>query len=325
MMDAHVEADLRNSYGISFDKCAPVTGGWLNLKWKVTTDRGEFLVKQFSGERFDKKHLLFIEAALERQMALNADGVPCPAILPCGGRAIRFLDGGTAYMVMEFCPGHVERPETITRAQMESLGDAAGKMRGAFARLPAESAAGFPLRGEETLDALWKNFETKARECPENAPAGYRAAVLALEPVLNALTPAWFARLPKGIAHEDFSRDNMLFEDDRLSAILDFDRGLYTYVWHDLGRALLSLAFREGRLDIPKIDAFRAGYNRHLPLSREDVADAFRLAWCVETPWWILPQFFGDCREEKVTRFRDEMLWLTENWFDLDAMLRSNE
>ncbi len=322
MMDARVEADLRHSYGISFDECMPVTGGWLNLKWKISTARGEFLVKQFSNERFDKTKLMLIEAALERQMALHSFGVPCPAILPCGGRAIRITDGGTAYMVMEFCTGHVEKPETVTPAQMESLGDAAGKMRGAFARLPVESAAGFPLRGEETLDALWKNFETRAGECPADAPAEYRAAVLALEPILRTLTPAWFARLPKGIAHEDFSRDNMLFEGDRLSAILDFDRGLYTYVWHDLGRALMSLVFDGSKPDIGKIDAFLVGYNRHLPLSRADIADAFRLAWCVETPWWIQPQFFGQCQEEKVMRFRDEMLWLTENWFDLDAMLR---
>jgi homoserine kinase type II len=321
-MDERVEADLRDSYGISFDKCVPVTGGWLNLKWKISTGRGEFLVKQFSRARFDKKKLLYIEAALERQMALHSFGVPCPAILPSKGRAIRFLDDGTAYMVMEFCLGHVEKPETVTPQQMESLGDAAGKMRGAFARLPSESAAGYPLRDEAALAALWKNFETRAGECPENAPAGYRAAVSALGPILRTLTPAWFERLPKGIAHEDFARDNMLFGDDQLSAILDFDRGLYTYVWHDLGRALMSLAFRESRLDIPKIDAFQRGYNKHLPLSRADIADAIRLVWCVETPWWILPQFFGDCPEEKVARFRDEMLWLTENWFDLDAMLR---
>jgi len=255
-------------------------------------------------------------------MILQRAGIPCPAVLPFEGRAIRILDDGTAYMVMEFCLGHVEGPETVTLSQMESLGDAAGRMRAAFARIPAESAFGYPLRDEETLKSMWENFRARAENCPEDAPAGYREAVFALEPILRTLTPGFFERLPKGIAHEDFSADNMLFEGERLSAILDFDRSLYTYVWHDAGRALLCFALRDGKLDMERIRAFLAGYNRHLPLALSGVADALRLAWCVEVPWWIQPEFFREGLKQKVARFRDEMLWLTENWFGLDSMLK---
>ena len=321
-MEDRVVADLRDSYGIAFHEIAPVSGGWLNRKWKISTDRGDFLVKEFSNERFSRKHLRFIESALQRQMILEKNGVPCPVILPYEGRAIRIPDDETAYMVMEFCPGKMEGPDTVTRPQMESLGDAAGRMRAAFARLPADSAKGFPVRDEETLDSMWANFHARARECPESAPAGYREAVLALEPILNSLTPAFFERLPKGIAHEDFSHDNILFEGDNLSAILDFDRSLYTYVWHDVGRALLCFALKDGKLDLERIHAFLAGYNRHLPLARSDVADALRLAWCVEAPWWIRPEFFGENPSPKVARFRDEMIWLTEHWFEVDSMLQ---
>ncbi len=321
-MDAHIAADLRDHFGIAFCACAPVSGGWMNLKWRITTERGDLLVKKFSNERFDQKHMLLIEAALERQMAVRALGVPCPAILSVDGRPIRHLDDGTAYMAMAFCPGHEERPETVTCPQMESLGDASARLRAAFARLPAETAAGFPLRGAQTLSRMWKSYETRAHACGDT-PQAYRAALFALEPILGTLTPAFFDRLPKGIAHEDYSRDNMLFEGDMLSAILDFDRSVYTYVWHDVGRALMSLAFDGKRLDMAKIDAFLSGYNRHLPLSRRDIADALRLVWCVEADWWVLPHFFCGDSPPKVARFRDEIVWLTENWAQIDAMLQS--
>jgi homoserine kinase type II len=39
----------------------------------------------------------------------------------------------------------------------------------------------------------------------------------------------------------------------------------------------------------------------------------------MEIPWWIQPEFF-ETKEEKVVRFKDEVLWLTEHWFELDSL-----
>ncbi len=320
-MENSIIADLKDSYGITCNQITPVTGGWLNRKWKVSTEKGDLLVKQFSNKRFGRERLKSIEAALQRQIVLEKKGVPCPAIQQCQDRAIRLLDNETAYMVMDFRSGKVEGPDTVTITQMRSLGSACGCMHKAFSGLPALSVEGFPISSGQAIDALWANFHTRMQECPPGVPVEYKEAVLAQEPILKQLTGAFFEKLPKGIAHEDFSADNILFDTDGISAIVDFDRNHYSYIWHDIGRAILSFAWKDQQLDMGKIHAFLEGYSRHGALTMPDVADALRLSWCVEIPWWIQPGFFKKNRE-KVTRFKDEMLWLTEHWFELDSLLR---
>lgn len=319
-MGAEILADLQSSYGLTCHTITPVTGGWMNRKWKVSTGTQDVLVKQFSHERYTRDKLRKIEEALQRQIILHANGVICPRILLCQGRAIRFLDDEITYMVINFCAGHTETPETITGEQLHSLGDACGFMHKAFSQLPFHTVSGFPVDAKQMLQSLWENHHTCVQAFTPGQPAAYQQAVLAQEPILRQLTPAFFANLPHGIGHEDFSPDNILFGGNHVSAILDFDRNAYAYIWHDIGRAILSLALQNGRLSLPRIHAFREGYARHAALPMSAIADALRLTWCIETPWWIQPAFFEQ-NTPKVMRFKDEMLWLTAHWHELDATL----
>jgi len=52
-MEDKIIADLKESYGITFNQITPVTGGLLNQEWKVLTEKGELLVKQYSTKRFN--------------------------------------------------------------------------------------------------------------------------------------------------------------------------------------------------------------------------------------------------------------------------------
>ncbi len=319
-MDAAIREDLGRTFGLEILQSAEVDGGWLNRKWRIWTDKGEFLIKQFSRKRFGDRQLRQIADALVRQTAVREDGVPCPAILYSGGQPMQFLDDAdkTVYMVMTFCEGHVESPDTVTAEQMRSLGGTCGKMHRSFRQFSADGVKGYPINGERLLEELWENF--RARQTDASSSAEYHAAVTAQEKILRELSPAFFERLPKGIAHEDFSPDNLLFDAHGVTTVLDFDRCSYGFRYHDVGRALMSLAWNYGRFDPIKIRAFVDGYAAYLPLTTEKVPDILRITWCLETPWWIRPEFFEDC-SPKVARFRDEIRWLTEHWFELDSVI----
>lgn len=321
-MKDSIIVDLKDSCGLTCNQITPVAGGWLNQKWKVSTDKSELLVKQFSNKRFSRDKLKLVESALQRQIILEKNGVPCPSIWQCGGHAIRLLDNETAYMVMDFRLGKVENPNTITMMQMHSLGSACGLMHKAFSQLPVLSVKGFPINNRQVIDSLWANFHARMQACSSSTPIEYRKAVLAQEPILKQLTNNFFDKLPKGIAHEDFNSDNILFDVDCVSAIIDFDRNHYSYIWHDIGRAILSFALKDNVMNIEKIYAFLEGYSQHLMLTLPNIVDALRLSWCIEVPWWIQPEFFKENRE-RVVCFRDEILWLTEHWFEIDSLLCS--
>lgn len=319
-MDTNILSDLQSCYGLTCRDISPVSGGWMNRKWKITTDEGDLLVKQFSTVRYRPERFAFIEAALQRQILLHKSGVSCPAIREYNGQAIRHMDDGTIYMVMSFIPGKIETPETITLAQMRSLGNACGAMHKAFAQLPSDSVEGHPKDSGLIIDSLWANYHTRMQEDAADTPPAYRNAVLSLEPILKQLTPAFLDTIPRGISHEDFSSDNMLFDSNGRCIILDFDRNHFNFPLHDIGRALLCFALEDSSLNIAKIEAFMDGYTQHLPLSLAHIADALRLSWCIEVPWWIQPVYFQP-NKEKVTRFRDEVLWLTAHWHEIDPML----
>lgn len=322
-MENSIITDLKESYGIAcINNITPVTGGWLNQKWQVSTDRDQLLVKQYSTKRYRREQVERIESALQRQIILEKYGVPCPHIWQYEGRAIRLLNDETAYTVMNFCPGKTENADTITLTQMNSLGSACGLMHKAFSQLPVLPVKRLPVQGGYTMDLLWDNFNSRMMECSPDVHVEYRQALLALQPILQQLGADFFDKFAKGFAHEDLQSGNILFDVDCVSAVIDFDRNCYSYIRHDIGRAILSFALEGNIINTDKVRAFLEGYSQHSMLTLPDIAEALRLSWCIETPWWIRPERFGEC-DELPKRFKDEMLWLSEHWFELDSLLCS--
>lgn len=319
MTEEHLQ-DLSETYGLRPQKITLVSGGWLNKKWKINTPAGVFIVKQYSRERFSERQIAQIDDALARQMILCEKGIPCPRILPAAGRAIRYADGLLPYMVMDFAEGYAVTPASVTQSQLYSLGEAAARMHRAFAHLPTAGIRRYPENGADLMERLTTNYSTRRAELSTDSHEAYRQAIASQEAILRALSAEYIDSLPRAIAHEDFTPDNMLFTDCALSAILDFDRNQYSYPLHDVGRTLLSLALHNGELRRDYIDAFRRGYAAHLPLSADDLADALRITWCIETFWWIREDFFTG-GNEKVCRFRDEILWIGAHFSELRALV----
>ena len=77
-MGEEIRADLKCSFGLHADSATPVSGGWLNRKWKLVCDGKAWLVKQYSRKRFNQKQLDWIEQPMQRQLIAKKEGVPCP-------------------------------------------------------------------------------------------------------------------------------------------------------------------------------------------------------------------------------------------------------
>lgn len=314
-----IKDDMKAAFGIDCGVCTPVEDGWLNKKWKVETAAGVLLVKQYSSKRFSITGLEAIDRALGWQIELADRGVKCPRLYRKDGHILRTPEDGVSYMVMDFCEGEIGSAETITLTQLGSLGEACGKMKREFAALSPEGARDYPIDGAAVIAGLREYHDKHVAQLSPAEPEAYRRMLALQEPILASLTAEWLDGLAKSLTHEDFSPDNMLFDESGVTAILDFDRTRYGFVLHDVGRALLSLALIDGVLDAARIRAFAEGYRAYMPFGAQELADALRIAWCVEAPWWIHPAMWREPKE-KIARFRDELCWLTENFARLDEM-----
>ena len=103
-MDRRLLNDMQAAYGLTVTHIQQLPGGWLNELWKVTTQRGDLLVKRFSHRRYSAAGLEKNEQALERQRQVAAQGIPSPEILLCGGKAVRRVGEDLSYMVTTFAP-----------------------------------------------------------------------------------------------------------------------------------------------------------------------------------------------------------------------------
>lgn len=301
-LPASLAADLTQIYGLPPDTAVPVSGGWLNEKWKIDAGGSFYLVKKFSRERFSDRQLMHIRRALTIQAQMHKQEFPCPRILH-PEEPLRTMPDGTVYTVMTFCPGIQITPEEITAVQMRSLGETCARMKQMMASVDPTGMRGYPLDNADVLAGLRAHLNKLSPDTPGAADAAR---------IISGLTPQKLDRYIRGTAHEDFSPDNMLFDGHGVTAILDFDRTQYGFILHDIGRILMSLAWSDGVLDPVLIRAFRQGYTVHLPLSTTDIADALRITWIVEFSWWITASGLSG-ESPKIRRFREEILWLGRN------------
>lgn len=293
-MDQRIVNDLGESYGFVCRSFSRVKGGFKNELWRVETQNQTLLLKVFSAERFSPEKLENINAALLLQQAAHEMDVPCPQVYLANGRAVRCM-ADISYMVMGYCAGRNETPESVSAAQLRSLGAALAKTHAALAHLP-QNLPGYAHAPEKLLEKM-------------NALAKENESVAA---IARTWTMEKLKNIPSGLAHEDMTADNVLFDETGVTAVIDFDRCCYGYPLHDVGRALLSFALKDGALQTDAVSAFAQGYRSVLPLSREDIKTAIELTWLIEAPWWLpYEKLTGKAR-----RFREEISFLTTHYAD---------
>ncbi len=310
-------SDLTAVFGIVPTAVTEVPGGYLNEKWRIDTEDASYLLKRFSPVRYAPAKLDSIEQALQRQKFLYEQGISCPRVFDCDGTVLRRISTeqgeSLVYMLMTFEDGITVTPDTVTAAQMTSLGEQCARMHTALSKCDAEKDAHYPLHSADAVRRL-TDHRVKLEDFSDyHLPPG-------TDTILSTLDEPFFDAQAQQLCHEDFSADNLLFAGDR-AVILDFDRGQYSYPLHDVGRALLSLAYDGNTLRPPLILAFADGYRRYRILTADDLANALRLTLACEFPWWMHP----DCENaasKKVLRFVSEMHFLIRIWDNIPEILK---
>ena len=100
-------------FGLNVHHAVPIKRGWLNLKWKLTTDAGEYLLKQYNKERFRLYNPEDLAFAFTEQERLHRYGLPCPGLLSHHNQVLLESNHGEIFMAMEYCQGRVIKPGRI--------------------------------------------------------------------------------------------------------------------------------------------------------------------------------------------------------------------
>ena len=312
----HLKNDAEHRFELSIYKNTPIKRGWLNQKWKIETNKGTFLLKQYNRERIKKYDLDTIRTALRTQNRSFTHGVPCPELQEHGGELLHKTSDGELYTMMDFMEGNLIRAGNANPEQMKSLGSAIGKLHHLLndGTLPPKKETMFNMPPIEDRIDYWNSV---IAACDEKGLKELKPFILLQKEATSKIRKD-FDNLTPGWCHRDLWMDNVLFSSDAAKGILDFDRMNYDYLELDIGRIIISACLSNDTLNREAVHAFIEGYCHTNELSLERVIQSLRLVWYMESTWWIS---VIEHEGEPPKRFAHEMNWLAKHLDKLEDFL----
>lgn len=228
-----------------------------NSNYFLKMPAGRYILTIYE-KRVDPADLPFFLGLMEH---LARHGLPCP--LPVAGRdgeALRRL-GGKPAAIVTFLDGH--SASRLTVARCEALGEALATLH-----LAAEGFA--PKRPNALSLAGWHRlFDGCAGKADSVAP-GLEAEIAA---ELAALDFAWPCDLPSGVIHADLFPDNVFFDGDRVSGLIDFYFACNDLLAYDVAICINAWCFEaDHSFNITKARALLRGYGRVRPMGAAEIA-----------------------------------------------------
>lgn len=236
---------VADAYGLAATAAPPRRlGGAINHVLRVATTTGDIVVRVHRAETTPER-LLAVHMVQER---LRGAGLPVAAILRTRDGAGWIVHDGRLVEVLDYVPGG---------HQVDSWDDAAvvfaalGNLHAALRPVEASDLPPPPFwcyAPPETALALLEANEVgfrAERAHPDYARADTtRMAVAALLRRLAAARRSYAASLPRLAIHGDFVGNNVLVEEGRVIAILDFDRLAGGDRIFDIARTLMAVLSR---------------------------------------------------------------------------------
>jgi len=246
-LDGYALGDLVSHRGIA--------QGAVNTNYFVSTTRAELVLTLLESQ--DAAELSFV---LELTAFLSSRGVPCPR--PRADRAGCYLGrlcGRPAVLVERLSGEAIERPSANHCA---AVGEALAQLHLA--------ASDFPKRRPNPFGPAWQRriVDTLAARLNDDE----RTLLLS---ELEFQKTAARATLPVGIVHTDLFRDNVLFEGERLTGVIDFYFACSDVLLLDVAVCVNDWCVNgEGVIDPERAQALLAGYRE-----QRQVTSAERAAW----------------------------------------------
>jgi len=225
----------------------PLAGGSRSSpKWVVTTPRGQFVLKRRAPGRDRADRLAFSHAFMEA--AVEA-GVPVAAPLRSrGGSTFEIVDGAVFELFSRASGGRWTRtPEEAMQA-----GEALGRLHAVGLEMAWHGPvqAGSFHASLAVVEAL-RRVPDAVRGADPNTDAGEMGEIVAAlgEHYRRAsamVEDGGIGTMDSQVVHGDFHPGNLLFDRQRLSAVIDFDAARLEPAVMDFANGLLQFAARSG-------------------------------------------------------------------------------
>ncbi|BCJ73488.1 hypothetical protein CS0771_30320 [Catellatospora sp. IY07-71] len=300
--------------------------GAMNRNWRVDTTTGVYAVKELQDRNAGD-----VGARHRTMKLLIGHGVPVPEPLERAGGDPECVLDGARFTVSAWAPGQHLTGTAMSLDQAAAYGELLGGIHVALSAVPLHGGAPPDHVPDATLSltALDVMLDLVTRRPDRDEIDELALSDLARRrELLTAPTPPVPAGAepgPRGWVHGDFHHNNVLWEQGRVSAVLDWDRVGVRSLAAELIRACLLTFGGDGGIDLPRTAAFADGYRRRRPLTVGQLADAeHRAWWSWLTGSWPLDRRYqhGDTTCDRFyVRNAATFRWWTDNRTEVVAAL----
>jgi homoserine kinase type II len=269
-------------YAISqLETLTPMAAGSVNSNFRIRAEEKDYFLRIY-----EEQDLAGARRDAETVAALALSGVPTPSPLKKAANAaadhefVAELEGKPAAL-FPWKDGEIICQARVTAAHVASVGRALGRTHRAGSSLASRYGVG-RFRAEDLRERISRI------EGADDARISSLAPVLGNN--LDAISAARSPDLPRGLAHGDLFRDNVLFMSGEkipeVSALLDFDRAFEGVLIFDVMVTMLAWCTGSA-IDFDLARALVDGYQSVRPFEVSEKNYAFHEARFAALRFWI--------------------------------------
>lgn len=234
-----------------------IESGVENSNFLLTTTSGRYILTLYE-KRVNREELPFFLDLLNH---LAAGGIPCPRpVLAKDGSTLQEIKGRPAAIV-SFLEG--ASPQSIRNHHLSELGRQLASMHKAGAGFAGRRANNFSLPRWQELFSLVKDKGDLVKQGLVAEVAGY----------LQQLAQQWPQHLPAGVIHADLFPDNVFFQGDSLSGVIDFYFACNDFLMYDVAICMNAWCFEpNGEFNVTKAQLLLGSYHAVRPITAEELA-----------------------------------------------------
>jgi Ser/Thr protein kinase RdoA (MazF antagonist) len=270
-------------------------------------------------ERVEAEHALIIYACSQNLPAM------APLPLPNGDTILE--RNGHLHALFPFARGYQTKRDKITPEETIAMGAFLAQLHRALHGYPHDKVANriFSVDHAATLDTISK-IEAIIQARPQSDDDDTQALIRLRErrSWLEAAQPpdeTAFARLEQQVIHGDYQETNLFFEDNAVSAVIDWDQSYAAPRAWEVMRALHYLF----QFNPAPCHLFLQAYRRELPLSLEELdITAHAYSWMRTHDMWLYEEYYLQ-GNQRVRQFYSPHAFrpLIERWHALQHALKT--
>lgn len=248
---------LAARFGLDVCEVLPLTLGSVNSNFRMVGSDG----RVFFARIYEEQARVGAETEIGLLATLDAEGVPVasPLLASDGERVVEHQ--GKPFAIFPWIEGEWLCLARVTEERCRALGRALARVHLASPRVAPLPEGRF--RPSDMLERLAR--------VERDGPPRLAADVATIRAKYADYTARREPSLPRGICHGDLFRDNVLWQGERLAALLDFESAANGTFAYDLMVTTLAWCYRD-ELVVAQARALFEGYAEQRPLSRLELA-----------------------------------------------------